>query len=113
MADYDPNVRSTNPIACVASWFGDLFRGPVPRYAPTPTPVPAPTPVPVPTVARIRGIEVQRAAVLRADGLVGDDGTGPILELTLLVDDDATAATVLDALHGGASIRVAALGRCG
>ena len=106
MADYDPNVRSTNPIACVASWFGGLFRGSVPSYAPAPSPAP-----PVPTVARIRGVEAQRAPALRVDGSVGDDG--PVLELTLLVDDDATAATVLEALHSGASIRVVALGRCG
>lgn len=109
MADYDPNpsVRTTNPIACVATWVGGLFRGPTPSYGPAPIPEPVP-----PTIVRVRAIDAQRAAGIASDGSLCD-GDGPIALLTLVVDDAATAATVLEALHTGAHLRVAVADACG
>ena len=105
MADYDPTPTRSNPIACVTSWLGGIFRSPAPSYQP------APPPAPVPTVARIRAIDVERVAALTADGSLCD--AGPIAVLTLVVDDAETAATVLEALHDGAQLRVTTAGSCG
>ena len=94
----------SNPINCITTWVGDLMSSPTPAYQDPPKPpaTPAPTPVIVPAVARVRAI-----AVTRAPGLGTTDG-GPIAELTLVVDDDSTAALVVEALHTGAVVRVVA-----
>ena len=105
MADYDPTPLLSNPIACVTSWLGGILR------SPTPSSQPPPPPPPVPTVARVRGIVTERAAITAADGEYCGDG--PIAVLTLVVDDAETAATVLEALHHGAQVRVTTAGACG
>ncbi len=105
MADYDPTPLLSNPIACVTSWLGGILRSPTPSYQPPPPPPP------VPTVARVRGIVTERAAITAADGEYCGDG--PIAVLTLVVDDAETAATVLEALHHGAQIRVTTAGAYG
>lgn len=105
MADYDPTPTRSNPIACVTSWLGGIFRSPAPSYQP------APRPAPGPTVARVRAIDVERVAALSPDGALCDDG--PIAVLTLVVDDAETAATVLEALQSGAQVRVTTPGACG
>lgn len=107
---YDPSPARTNPIGCISSWLGGLFRSPTPDYDTTPTdPVPTPEPVPTAATVRVRGVVVERAPTLAADGTVHSDG--PIVELTLVVDDAATAAVVLDAFSAGAQLRV--LSACG
>lgn len=91
----------TNPINCITTWVGDLLASPTPAYQDSPkVSTPTPEPVLVPAVARIRGIAATRAA-----GNGTTDG-GPIAELTLVVDDAATAAVVLEALHSRAALRV-------
>lgn len=109
MADYDPTPLLSNPIACMTSWLGGILRSPTPSYQPAPPPPPPPPPVP--TVARVRGIVTERAAITAADGEYCGDG--PIAVLTLVVDDAETAATVLEALHHGAQIRVTTAGAYG
>ena len=110
MADtYSPNgPGDTNPIGCVASWVVDLVRPPSPTYVRATPSEPAPSPEPV--VARVRGVVVERAPVYQADGTACDDGNGPIVGITLVVDDDAVAATVLDAIQDGTPIRVLSSG---
>ena len=111
MTTPDPKGRAPNPIACVTTWLGGLFRGPTPRYLPAPPP-PAPEVAPVTrlgAVARVAAIDATRTAAVTIDGAPCD---GPIAALTLVVDDAATAATVLEALHTGAHLRVA-VARCG
>ena len=66
MADYDPTPLLSNPIACMTSWLGGILRSPTPSYQPAPPPPPPPPPVP--TVARVRGIVTERAAITAADG---------------------------------------------
>ena len=94
----------TNPINCITSWVGDLLSSPTPAYQDPPKATPTPDPVLTPTVARVRGI-----AVTRAPGGGLTDG-GPIAELTLVVDDEHTAAIVVEALRSGAALRVVAAG---
>ena len=102
---YDPNPARKNPIGCVTSWIGGLFRSSTPEYGTTPTePEPAPVPVPTAATVRVRGVVVERAPTLASNGTVQNDG--PIVALTLVVDDDATAAVVLDAFTSGAQLRV-------
>lgn len=111
MTTPDPKGRAPNPITCVTTWLGSLFRGPTPRYLPAPPP-PAPEVAPEPrlgAVARVAAIDAARTAAVTVDGAPCD---GPIATLTLVVDDAATAATVLEALHTGAHLRVA-VARCG
>lgn len=114
MADYDPSQRSaTNPVTCVTSWIGNLFRGRVPDYLPAPTePITRVLSTAATAVARVRGVELYRTPIYLADGSIVE-GDGPIATVTLIVDDDAIAAAVLSALHGGAHIRVASAGGCG
>lgn len=110
MADtYSPNgPGDTNPIGCVASWVVNLVRPSSPVYSHAPPKEPAPTQEPV--LARVRGIVVERAPVYQTDGTPIDDGTGPVLGITLVIDDDEAAATVLDALRDGTPIRVLSAG---
>ncbi len=111
MATYDPDAdRRGNPIACVTAWIGGLFRGRAPGYE-TPAheaPVHEPPVGRTPAVARVRGVDVRHAHPYAAGGDACPE-SGSIVTLTLLVDDDATASTIVDALHSGAAIRVATL----
>jgi len=110
MADtYTPNGPGTdNPIGCVASWISNVIRPPSPTYtrAEPKAVVESKTPV----VARVRGIVVERTPVHQADGTTADDGSGPVVGITLVVDDDEAATTVLDAIQDGTPIRVLSSG---
>lgn len=109
---YDPLAgRPINPIGCVTTWLGGLFHPPAVGYRPASTPAPEPTPTcestpTLGTAARIRAADVLRAPVFDVNGDLCDDGTGPIVRLTLVVDDIDTATRVLSALHSGAEVRV-------
>lgn len=109
MADtYSPNgPGDANPIGCVASWVVNLVRPSSPAYAHAP----AKAPIAEPVLARVRGIVVERAPVCQTDGTATDDGTGPVVAITLVLDDDEAASTVLDALRDGTPIRVLSAGR--
>lgn len=100
---YDP-TPPTNVIGCLTGWLDGLLKSPTPRYTPAPPPPPPPVPVPTKTV-RVRAVEVERLPAVADDGSIVD---GPIASLTLVVDDAATAATVLEAFHTGAQLRVVA-----
>ena len=112
MADtYSPNdPAAANPIGCVASWIANVIRPRSPAYAQADSKdVPPPDPK-EPVVARVRGVVVERAPVYQADGTALGDGCGPIVGITLVVDDDAVATTVLDAIQDGTPIRVLSTG---
>ena len=96
----DPDA--TNPIGCVTSWIGSLFRPAAPAYAHAEPKGPV--------VAHVRGVVVERAPVYQTDG-TPCDATGPIVGITLVVDDDQVATTVLEAIADGLPIRVLSGGR--
>ncbi len=103
---YTPEgALETNPIGCVSSWLGSLIRPPSPAY------VHAPVEPPGIAVAHVRGVIVERVPVFQADGTPLDDSAGPVAGITLVVDDDTAATTVLDAIRDGTPIRVLS-GRC-
>lgn len=96
---YQPSPAITNPLGCVTSWLGSLFRPRVPAYV-----VPE-EPKATPVVARVRGV-----ALVPGPEVHGTTGT--IAGMTLVVDDDQTAAAVLEALHAGAPVTVLSVARC-
>lgn len=98
---YQPTPPS-NPIGCVTSWIGRLFRPPTPAY------VAPESPKATPIVARVRGVVMTPA--YGADGTTGDPATGD--GVTLVVDDDETANLVLEAIHAGATVNVLSVARC-
>lgn len=101
---YQPASAATNPIGCVSAWVGNLFRARMPAYV-------VPDAKESPLVARVRGVVLSRdPAFATTDG--SDGPPGPIVGLTLVVDDDETAAAVLEALHAGAPVNVLSVARC-
>lgn len=114
MADtYTPDGPGAgNPIGCVASWIVNVIRPPSPAYTRAESKAePEPKVDPKePVVARVRGIVVERSPVYQADGALLDDGSGPVVGITLVIDDDEAATKVLDAIQDGTPIRVLSSG---
>ena len=57
MTTPDPKGRAPNPITCVTTWLGSLFRGPTPRYLPAPPP-PAPEVAPEPRLGAVARVAI-------------------------------------------------------
>lgn len=109
-APYDPTAPR-GVIGCVTSWLTHLWQTPTQyRAEPLPPTEPdAPTePSSTARVVRVAGAQVQRPLMLDEAGQVCADPTATA-ELTLVVDDAATAAAVELALQTGAAVRVVAL----